>query len=432
MVKRLFQTIDDLERFINSRDKLGIKLGLERMNVLLKRLSHPEKDIPMIHVAGTNGKGSVIQFIANSLIANQYDVGVFTSPSFFGLNGHYLLNDKPVDSQLVIEAANKLFPQIEAMDQENLQPTSFEIITALAFLIFKERCDIVIIETGMGGKLDTTNCIDPIISVITTIAFDHKQFLGDTLTSISEHKAGIIKPNRPVITGNLPVEARNVVRLAARKHTAPIFSLSEQFTIEEKEDTLHFYNDEAFSFRFKLHIKGNYQKDNVAIAMMVLYYLHHHLQYVINWTLVQKAINEVNLPGRFEMIKTHPPIVLDSAHNVAAIEAFIETVQSQFNIKNPTVLFAGFKDKDLQKMIALLHENSFSIKVTTFDHPRAQAIDDYKKLLGDQIDGIQFVDNWQEEIKLILQRNETEHPLFVTGSLQFIIYVRHFIKQIDN
>src|SRR5690625_3069641 len=183
-----------LNHYFTKRDEFGIKPGLERIHRLLELLGNPEKEIKAIHIAGTNGKGSTIQFMKNVLINNGYDVGVFTSPSFYGIRGHIEHNRSFIDNELFLHILELMKPAIKQLDDEENHPTTFEIITAVAFMYFKEHVDIVLVETGMGGREDTTNCFTPILSVITNVDFDHVGFLGDTLEEITAHKAGIIKP----------------------------------------------------------------------------------------------------------------------------------------------------------------------------------------------------------------------------------------------
>src|SRR5690625_4454746 len=208
----MFHTMEEIELFLNERNYLGIKLGLDRVNYLLDRLNHPENELMTVHVAGTNGKGSTIQFLQNSLMASGYRVGMFTSPSFTGVRGHILVNGKEITEEEILSVLNDLLPFIHELDEKNNHPTTFEIITVLAIAFFSNNVDIALIETGMGGKDDTTNVVVPTVSIITNVSIDHQNHLGKTMEEITNHKAGIIKENTPVVVGNVQSESMNIIK----------------------------------------------------------------------------------------------------------------------------------------------------------------------------------------------------------------------------
>src|SRR5690625_3589734 len=184
----MFYSFQDVEKHLKQRQQLGIKPGLERVQSLLARTGHPERKIKGIHFAGTNGKGSTMQMVQSALLAHHYRVGVFTSPSFTDVTGHMFINGKAITKKLFLELFQHLLPHIQALDEQEQQPTVFEILTVIAFMYFQENTDIVLIETGMGGRYDTTNCFVPLISVITTIAYDHMEFLGSSIEEIASQK----------------------------------------------------------------------------------------------------------------------------------------------------------------------------------------------------------------------------------------------------
>lgn len=415
-------------QYLQNRESLGIKLGLERMDLLLDRLNHPEKEIPMIHVAGTNGKGSTVHMLANTLIAQGYKVGVFTSPSFYGIRGHVFRNNQIMDEKTFIQLMNEILPVVNELDRLGQKPTSFEILTALAFLFFKGRVDLAIVEAGMGGRFDTTNCITPLISVITTIAIDHEEYLGNSLSEISYHKAGIIKKNRPVVIGPMEEEAKKVIIKEAEEKNAKLFSFGEDFNIEMQDNRPYWIGPNGFSNELTLQIEGKHQLQNAAVALMVLYNLREKNVINIDWKRVNDSLYQVKIPGRFEMIKTHPNIILDSAHNFAGIDAFIHTAKPYFKANRQRVLFAGFKDKRLYEMIERLQSENIQITLTTFEHTRAAKKDYYKELLI-KFDNITFADDWKKVITTFIEQSSQSETLFVTGSLHFTMVVRQFITQ---
>lgn len=420
----LFALITD---YLQERENLGIKPGLQRMQILLKRLKRPDKQYPIVHVTGTNGKGSTVQMVANSLIYNGYHVGVFTSPSFHGYRGHFFINNEMIDELTFVQLMAEIIPIVYELDEEDNAPTTFEILTALAFLYFHGRVDVAIIEAGMGGRFDTTNCITPLVSVITSVAKDHEQFLGSTLEEISYHKAGIIKQNQPVVIGPIPDEALHVIVKEAKEKNSKLYRYGEEFnvTIQNRKGYWSLQNK---SFTFSLQLEGQHQYENAGVAITVVNMIQHYFEADLDWNKVQKALKELTMPGRFEKVTKSPNIIVDSAHNMAAIEAFIATAKRYFNGKPKRILFAGFKDKSLIEMIKRLRKENVQITLTTFDHERAASKDYFKDIL----DEIPFVEDWQSEIFSYLENGSPREHFFVTGSLHFTMIVRNFIIQLNE
>lgn len=425
----MFRSMKEVETFLEARNKFGIKPGLERVNYLLNQLKNPEKDLSIIHVAGTNGKGSTIQFINQALLANNYDVGIFTSPSFTGIRGHYIRNNSKISKADTIEAMNLLLPFIEELDKKQMEPTSFEIITVLAFLYFKDKVNFLLLETGMGGREDTTNCIVPIISIITNIAKDHMHYLGDTLAEIASHKAGIIKQNRPVIIGKVDKASEKVIYEEALYRSAPIEQLDSTFFYEVKSTNQFVWKTTEKKWEVELRLKGKHQMDNASLALMTLTLLEQQ-KITINWQKTLNQFKQTTLPGRFEKISDRPTIILDSAHNVAGIQAFKETVQSNYPSEPKKLLFAGFKDKQLFTMIRELREIFSHITLTTFEHERAATMKDFDCLANKNY--VEYSPNWQESVESIRNKHTDKTIYFITGSLHFITLVREQLKTKDN
>lgn len=420
--------MDEVIQFLLDREKLGIKLGLERMYLMLDHLNHPEKEIPMIHIAGTNGKGSTVQMLAHSLSEQGYRIGVFTSPSFYGYRGHFFINNEMIDEKSFFELMQEIRPVVQKLDEQGHAPTSFEILTALAFLYFHGKVDLAIIEAGMGGRFDTTNCITPILSVITTISIDHEQFLGDSIQEITNHKAGIIKKNLPVIIGPVDDEAIAVIEKEVEAKKAKLFRYGVDFYVETRGNQNIWLGPNGVMQPFHIQLEGKHQRENGAVALMVLYYLHRFKQFKIDWNYIKESLKHVTIPGRFEKVFSHPTIILDSAHNIAGIEAMIDTAKPYFKRKRQRILFAGFKDKRLIEMIERLEKENVEISLTTFTHERVATKTYYKKILENYAH-ISFIDDWKNEITTFIAQAPKEDTLFVTGSLHFIMIVRQYLKQ---
>ncbi|MFU0791948.1 MAG: bifunctional folylpolyglutamate synthase/dihydrofolate synthase [Virgibacillus proomii] len=422
------QAMKQIEAFLTKRKKLGIKPGLERMELLLKLLQHPERQLTAIHIAGTNGKGSTSEYIKQGLQANGYKVGVFTSPSLTGLRGHIVFENEPISEKSFLVSWEEVYPAIESLDEKGMHPTEFEILTAIAFLFFSRHAEIAVIEAGMGGREDTTNCLHPIISIITTIAKDHTAFLGDTITDIASHKAGIIKRKTPVIIGELPQEANAVVKDEGVSKQAPIYQLGKQFYFRQLPCSDNQQNMEwnlagEKPIQLALSMYGKHQLANASLALMALHLLRQK-GLALEFVCVQSAFKKAKLEGRFELVSQQPLVIVDGAHNPEGIKAFKDTVESYFPNRERHLLFAVFKDKDMDRMIGQLQHTFASIHLTTFDHPRAASIGELQKF--EVKNKIQIHPSW---IKAVKQMKCQEAVYFITGSIHFISLVRAYLKQ---
>ncbi|EQB35819.1 bifunctional folylpolyglutamate synthase/dihydrofolate synthase [Virgibacillus kapii] len=417
----MFQQMNQIESFIKNRRQLGIKPGLQRMEKLLNLLGRPQEKLTTIHIAGTNGKGSTAEFVKQGLIANNYQVGMFTSPSLTGLRGHVFLNDEPIPEHLILDIWSEIYPAILQLDDMELHPSEFEIITAIALFYFVDRTDIAIIEAGMGGREDTTNCILPILSIITNIAKDHTAFLGDTISEIASHKAGIIKSGTPVITGELCQEATEIVKKEATAKQAPIYRLGSNFTYHALQgNSITWMQSPAMPYDLTINMPGEHQKDNASIAMMALQLLTRAGFHLVI-SKVQSAFCRVKLIGRFEIVQNHPLIIVDGAHNPAGISRFLETMESNYKYMDRALLFAVFKDKDLENMLHQLQGRFTSITLTTFNHPRAASVTEMQQYGGEMI----VEPNWQKAVNKMVNPNTV---YFITGSLHFISFVRDYMN----
>ncbi|MEI3614480.1 bifunctional folylpolyglutamate synthase/dihydrofolate synthase [Pseudogracilibacillus sp. SO30301A] len=416
----MFHSFIEVESFLKKRKNFGIKPGLQRVNYLLEKLNHPEKGLRIIHVAGTNGKGSTIQLMNDALITCGYQVGVFTSPSFTGICGHVLINNLQINRQDVVNLLNEMMPMILDLDKNKMHPTEFEIITVIAFLYFKDRTDFVLVETGMGGRFDTTNCVFPIISIITNVEKDHIQFLGKTIEEISTNKAGIIKQNCPVIIGEVGKIAENIIHREAKKKHAKIYQLFSDFTYV-KNGKLNSWQFFDRKFEFQLSLKGEHQIHNATLAIMALELLRQK-GFLISWNDVAYSLVSTTLPGRFEQVWHRPTIILDCAHNVAGANKFIQTVLEEFPNSEKHLLFAGFKDKQLNEMLNIISGPFAQLNLTTFKHERAASIKEMNVLDIDKMTKI--ISSWEDYLEEILLEENEQIVYFITGSLHFITLVR--------
>ncbi|MFS0672946.1 bifunctional folylpolyglutamate synthase/dihydrofolate synthase [Ornithinibacillus sp. 179-J 7C1 HS] len=421
----MFHSIKQIESFFKERSTLGIKPGLDRMYALLASQKNPEKNFKSIHIAGTNGKGSTLTYLKSALVENNYRVGVFTSPSFTGLTGYIMINNQPISDKSFIQLFNKLLPSIKELDLKGMHATEFEIITTIAYMYFSENIDIAIIEAGMGGREDSTNCIQPIVSIITNIAKDHASFLGETIEEIAYHKAGIIKDNIPVVLGKINPACISVIEEEVRLKNTTTFLLNRDYFYKRTiiDDNRQFleWNYRYLNYQVEIQMTGLHQADNAATALMALQIIKNS-GISIEWEKALAGLRDSKVQGRFEKIHDNPIIILDGAHNPNGMEAFLNTVNQLYQDQHKHLIFAGFKDKELQKMLEMALPYFNSVMVTYFDHPRAESAENLVEMVAS--DKVKST-NWEEEMKKIKEGNDI---YFFAGSLHFIGIVREYIK----
>ncbi|EQC1982939.1 bifunctional folylpolyglutamate synthase/dihydrofolate synthase [Listeria innocua] len=418
--------------WIHGTLRLGIKPGLARMEYIMEKLNHPEKANKWVHIAGTNGKGSTLTFIRSSLEEAGYKTGTFTSPYIETFNERISVNGIPVSDQMIVDLANRIKPIAEELEKTVYGPPSeFEIITAMMFLCFAEYepIDIGIIEVGLGGRLDSTNVLTPLISVITTIGMDHMEFLGNSIEQIAREKAGIIKPGIPVISGVIQKEAQEVIINNAVRNNSNVAWLNKDFFIQNRGDEITFrtsHGDEIPDITIGL--LGIHQLNNAAVAIKVLQYLNTFSSFEINQSAIKQGLKKAFWPGRMELLDVKPFIMLDGAHNPEGVKTFANSIKTYPGHKK--IIVSILKDKNYQEMIALLKTiPDTEILLTTFDYPRAMS--DYEVTQIGTIEGISTNPNWKQALDDIKEiKNDTK--FFVTGSLYFISEVRKYLLTSHN
>ncbi|EAD5765063.1 bifunctional folylpolyglutamate synthase/dihydrofolate synthase [Listeria innocua] len=418
--------------WIHGTLRLGIKPGLARMEYIMEKLNHPEKANKWVHIAGTNGKGSTLTFIRSSLEEAGYKTGTFTSPYIETFNERISVNGIPVSDQMIVDLANRIKPIAEELEKTVYGPPSeFEIITAMMFLCFAEYepIDIGIIEVGLGGRLDSTNVLTPLISVITTIGMDHMEFLGNSIEQIAGEKAGIIKPGIPVISGVIQKEAQEVIINNAVRNNSNVAWLNKDFFIQNRGDEITFrtsHGDEIPDITIGL--LGIHQLNNAAVAIKVLQYLNTFSSYEINQSAIKQGLKKAFWPGRMELLDVKPFIMLDGAHNPEGVKTFANSIKTYPGHKK--IIVSILKDKNYQEMIALLKTiPDTEILLTTFDYPRAMS--DYEVTQIGTIEGFSTNPNWKQALNDIKEiKNDTK--FFITGSLYFISEVRKYLLPSHN
>lgn len=392
------------------------KPGLERVTALCEALGNPQDDLRFIHVAGTNGKGSFCAMTASILRAAGYRTGLFTSPYIKVFNERMQVDGQPISDAELAELTAFVRPVADAMTDK---PTEFELITAIAFLYFKRHhCDVVVLETGMGGRLDATNLIrHPLLSVITGIALDHTAFLGDTIPQIAAEKAGIIKAGCPVLWGGENAEAEAVIAAAAQEKNAPYHRVdrtSLRVLSADLEGTHIAYGDDD---DLTLSLLGLYQPYNAATVLTAVKLLKEQ-GLTISPDAVREGLASVYWPGRFEVLSRQPLTIFDGAHNAEGIVAAVESIRHYFADQKVYVLTGVLQDKDYHAIAHSLAQVASRAFVLTPENPRALAGETYAALLeelGVAAEAYGSIEEAYAAARAAAQANGT--PLLCLGSL---------------
>jgi dihydrofolate synthase / folylpolyglutamate synthase len=326
--------------------RVGAKLGLERIEKLLPALGNPERGQRFVHVAGTNGKGSTCAMIANALRHDRYRVGLYTSPHLIEPTERIQINGRAVDEGEFVQAFEKVHAAAELLlrnDQLDALPSYFETLTAMALTIFRERCDISVMEVGLGGRLDATNVIWPDLCVITQVSFDHESYLGNTLKAIASEKAGIMKPGVPVVLSKQYTETETVVLERAHELNCEILRTSDLnvSSTEVNEDGSAFVVD---AIPYKCGLRGGHQIENALSSITACRKLGVEL------SAIQAGLADVNWPGRLELISRQPDFILDGAHNPAGAAALAAYIR-EFCADRPVwLVYGAMRDKAIEEV----------------------------------------------------------------------------------
>ncbi len=335
----------------------AIKPGLDAMELALDLLGHPERATKFIHVAGTNGKGSTIAFLEAILREHGMRVGKFMSPCIMDVHDQIQINGE----QIAPAEMDDLFKEMKQAGISG-KCTDFELLTCAAFLHFRKKgVDIALMEAGMGGLLDSTNVIQPLVAVIPSIAFEHMNFLGNTLADIAKHKAGIIKRGAPAVVGRLPEEALAVVKEQAEEKESELFILGRDFQVEGSR----FTSPELQLSALERKMPGMHQADNMALAIQAFLLTAGR----IDAEAVRNGVASAMLPGRFEEVM--PNVYFDGAHNPASAEMLVATVREQFPRKNIEFVIGMLADKDVDAVLRLFETVSTTFTFVSFDNERA-------------------------------------------------------------
>ncbi|HEM6489641.1 TPA: bifunctional folylpolyglutamate synthase/dihydrofolate synthase [Streptococcus suis] len=405
-----------LENWLSTKQGQVFHYKMEKIEYALELLGNPQFAVPIIHVAGTNGKGSTIAFLRQLFQVHGLRVGSFVSPHMVSVHDRICIDSQPISDHDFQHYLQKVY-DLEQEVATRYEPFRyFEVMVLIMFLYFEaQQPDVALVEVGIGGLLDTTNVVAPALSVITSIGMDHQDLLGSTLGEIAEQKAGIIKESVPVVLGPLCPETTAICRHIAQDKQASVHQFGQEFTYKAGQ----FSNPDIDLSELVLGLAGHYQEENAAVALQTFILYMTNIQKDIQPQLIQPALAQTSWPGRLELVAQEPKIYLDGAHNVPAIERLVEFIQVQ---EEPvTILFSALRRKDFQEMLELLDEKlpHTALVLTSFAYDGA--LSEENRQGRDYVENYQqFIEDWQSSEQGIL---------IVTGSLYFISEVRRLFKK---
>lgn len=374
--------------YIHSTYKFGSKLGLDNIKYLLELMGNPHKSLKFIHVAGTNGKGSTSTFINSILVEEGYKVGLFTSPYLEEFTERIRINGENIPKDDLAEVTEVVKSKVDIMvSQGKPHPTEFEIVTAIAMLYYKlQEVDFVVLEVGLGGRLDSTNVIeDSLVSVITPIGFDHMEYLGNTLSKIAYEKAGIIKSQGLVVIHPQDREAMETIKEVSNEREAQLFAAPIESIIIKKYDeySIKFdveLPDEKFH-DLEIKLLGKHQVNNAVVALTAIKILSRHNNLNVSEASIRKGLKKARWPGRLEVLRRKPTLLLDGAHNTHGAKALKKSIQEIFKYNKLIVVIGVLEDKDVEGILNEIIPLSDKVIITKPNNPRAISVD----ILGEKI-----------------------------------------------
>ena len=424
--KKSISSLFELRRF-------GIRPGLVNIKKLLYHLGSPHKNLKFIHIAGTNGKGSTAAFLHSVLKHSNYKTGLYTSPHLIDFCERIKINDTQIKKKRVTELIEKI--KKICFDHKIKNTTFFDFATALAFIYFyEEKVDFAVIETGLGGKYDSTNVINPLVSVITNIGLEHQKYLGKTIPEITAEKAGIIKKKRPVVTGVKQQKSKNILKEISNKSGSPLYICGRDFEVKNISSNLFNYKNKTSEIlKIKSGMIGDHQTANAALAIKTSEILMES-GYKISEQNIKHGIRKAFWPGRMEVISEKPKIVLDGAHNPEAWKQLKKTINNQFDYDRLFLVIGVLEDKNINTLIKIMVPGTYK---TIFCKPDIYRAAD-KEILNKYIvisdnNRLFWYDSPVEALTLAMAEADQNDLILVTGSLFTVGEIRqHLVKKNKN
>ncbi len=404
-------------KYLYSLQKFGMIFGLTQVEKILGAVGRPHEEVRCIHVGGTNGKGSTAAMTASILRREGYRVGLYTSPHLVRFTERIQVNGKEIAEEEVAELAQEMRKKIKAARVEG-QFTFFDFTTAMALLYFSRRMvDLAVMEVGLGGRLDSTNVVDPLISIVTNVAKEHEEHLGNTILKIAGEKAGIIKEGRPFVTAAAQPAVLRLFSKICREKGAPLFCAGRDFRFVRTGEKIFQYEGlERKLWDVRVNLGGPHQIVNAATALCAAEILDGS-GYPVSIDAMIHGLNEVEWPGRLEMVRTSPRVVLDGAHNPAGAQVLKEALSQEFRYRRLILLLGIMKDKDIPSILRILAPLADRIILTRPGNDRAADPDLLRRLLGRHQKKAEVIPDLKKAIESGLSITGEEDLLCMTGSL---------------
>ncbi len=410
-------SFQDTLDYLYGLEHFGISLGLENINELCSACGNPQDRLPIVHVAGSNGKGSSIAILRKLLRQHGLSVGVYSSPHLRHFSERIIINETPISEAEIVALTCKLRPVVEKIPRI---VTFFDFTTCMALLYFARQApDIVLLETGLGGRLDATNVArKPLLTMVTNIALEHEEYLGSTLLAVAAEKAGILKPGVPLISGVKQEKLREFFAEKQREMAAACDFLGRDFRIRRHRDGSFSYYGSEYRFNdLRLAMSGRHQQDNAALALRALESLSHEGLFEIEAQLVTEALAEVRWPGRLQKVGIKPDIYLDGAHNPHGIRALEPELRRLAADRRLILILGVMKDKRIKEMTARLAPLADEVIVTQAPLDRACSPERLAEEVKNHCPNVTITTSVAEALALARSRAQVDDLIFLTGSL---------------
>ena len=397
--------------------RFGIKLELATIRAILKGLGNPQDRIAFIHVAGTNGKGSIASALATILHLSGCNVGLYTSPHLVNFNERICINGLPISDENVVVS----YEAVKRVHHGTREPTFFEFATAMAFYEFgRQKVDWAVIETGMGGRFDATNIIDPVLSIITNISVEHTMYLGNTITQIAGEKGGIIKKNTPVVTGVKQKNAISVLKTLAESQAAPFYRFGEAFRIRRNQNkTFNYYGIENRWRHMQTGLIGRHQVDNAAIVLAACEVLNKsHTD--LSLSKIRKGLVQNLWPGRLEIVSESPLVILDGAHNFIAARNLARFLSENLTNQNITLVIGILDDKPYTSMLQSLLPLCNRVIITAPKNDRALPPETLCAIAKQTVSDTTIIPDVENAVKHAIETASLDDVVCIAGSLYVV------------
>ena len=430
-------TYEEARGFVANAAKKGSILGLESIRALMRELSDVQDRLKVVHIAGTNGKGSTLAYLLGILKEAGYRTGRYHSPAVFDDLECFSINGASITKQQYATYMTKVAKASERLVMQGRpQPTAFELETALAYVYFyEEKCDIVLIETGMGGDEDATNVVqNTCLSLIAPVSLDHTQFLGDTLAEIAGHKAGIIKEGAAVIAGAQPPEALAVIRRTAEEKHAAFLQSGTPVQVQYQNALTTFTYAEEGGRRLKAlktNLIGTFQPQNACLAIAAALYLSGH-GFPLTQAQIRSGVEKTVWAGRFEKLCDTPKIYLDGGHNAGAAAFLRKSIEIYFTNKKIVYIIGVLADKDYDSILRQTAGLAAQIVTVTPDNPRALPAERLKEAVMRYNTNVTASTDFQEALRLAVSSAGRDGVVFIFGSLSYLAEIRRLLMNTDD